>query len=102
MRLLGTWFLGAALILIIIDGTKSLAANALILTSLGETWAAMHMESFDATAQLATDRGLEALWTLITSTLLGWPGFLVVGIPGLLLAFAGRTRSTQIRNIGQV
>ena len=102
MRLLGTWLLGAALILVIIDGTKSLAASNLMMTSLGETWTAMHAQSFDAAAALATARGLEPFWTLLNATLLGWPGFLVVGVPGLLLAFAGRSRSTQIRNIGQV
>lgn len=102
MRLLGTWLLGAALILIIIDGTKSLAANGLVMTSLAETWTAMHAESFVAATQLATDNNVEGLWKLLTSTLLDWPGFLVVGIPGLILAFLGRSRTSQIRNIGQV
>lgn len=100
MRISGTWLLGAALILLIIDGTKSLAANALLLTSLGETWMAMLPESFAAAADWSIGNGLDPYWALLNSTLLGWPGFLVVGIPGLILAFLGRSRSTQIRNIG--
>lgn len=102
MRLFGTWFLGAALILIIIDGTKSLAANGLMTTSLAETWMSMHAQSFDTVTRLAADNGLSAVWAFVNSTVLGWPGFLVVGIPGLLLAFLGRSRTSQIRNIGQI
>lgn len=102
LRLLGTWLLGVALILIIIDGTKTLAADGIVLTSLSDAWAMLHAPSLAETAQWMADNGLGGLWNLITSTVLAWPGILVTGIPGVLLAVAGRSRTTQIRNIGQV
>ena len=37
-RLLGTWLIGIALVFLVVDGTKSLAANALVFTGFGQAW----------------------------------------------------------------
>lgn len=102
LRLLGTWLLGVALILIIIDGTKSLAVDGLVLSSLSDAWSMLHEESLENAGQWSTNNGFGAIWGMLSGTILAWPGFLVTGIPGVIFAFAGRSRNSQVRNIGQV
>ena len=38
-RFLGYWLLAAALVAAIVDGAKSIAASAVVLTPIAETWA---------------------------------------------------------------
>lgn len=94
--------MGVALILIIIDGTKSLAADALVMTSLADAWMLLHADSLAQTAAWAEENNLSGIWEMVLSSVLAWPGFLVTGIPGVIFAFAGRSRATQVSNIGQV
>lgn len=95
LRVLGTWLLGLALVLIIMDGTKSLAANALVVTPLDTLWGGLHAQSFAAlqawiATYLAPWRGdVLAYW------LLGLPGFIVTGVLGLLLLIAGREKRAR-------
>ena len=42
LRVVGTLLIAFAVILIIIDGTRSLAANGLVFTPLEATWQSMH------------------------------------------------------------
>jgi hypothetical protein len=92
LRVLGTWLLALAVILLIIDGTKSLAASALVTTSLGDTWTAMNAQSLDVTRQFLRSRFFGPLLDPVFAALLGLPGFAVIGLPGLLLAFMFRSR----------
>ena len=95
-RVIGTWLIAMALILLIIDGTKSLAANALITTSLRESWTGLHAASLGAVEHFLSDRMFEALLVPGFNALLSLPGFAVIGVPGLLLAFAGRSRRSRL------
>ena len=38
LRFLGLWILAAAFVWLVIDGTKSIAGNAVYFTQLGKTW----------------------------------------------------------------
>ncbi len=38
LRFLGLWILAAAFVWLVIDGTKSIAGNAISVTQLGKTW----------------------------------------------------------------
>lgn len=95
-RVLGTWLIGLGLILLIIDGTKSLAANALMTTSLGESWIMVHAPSLMAIQSFLGDRMFEPMLVPAFNGLLGLPGFAVLGLPGLVLAFIGRTRRARL------
>ncbi len=95
-RLVGTWLLGLALILAIIDGTKSLAANALVTTSLGETWGALHAPSLAATRDFVTSRFFSSVLEPIVAVLLATPAFLILAVPGIMLAVAGRSRRMRV------
>ena len=95
-RLLGTWLLGIALILLIIDGTRSLAASGLVMTSVGETWNQLHEASLIETQTFLSSRFFGPLLQPVVSGLLGLPGWLVFGVPGGLLAWMGRTRRARV------
>lgn len=96
LRILGTLLIACAVILVIIDGTKSLGANALVFTSLGDTWAGISPQSLDTVKQFFATRLFGALLETLVTTLLGFPGWAVVGVPGLLLAWAGRSRRERV------
>ena len=96
LRVLGTLLIALAVILIIIDGTKSLAANGLVFTSLEASWAGMHAESLAGLKDFLAGRLFGPLIAPVVSGVLSFPGWAVIGVPGLLLAWAGRSRSERV------
>ena len=96
LRILGTLLIAFAVILLIIDGTKSLGANALVFTSLQDTWTTIHAQSLDTVKKFFETRLFGPLLEAVVTGLLSFPGWAVVGAPGLLLAWAGRSRRERI------
>ncbi len=96
LRVLGTLLIACAVILLIIDGTKSLAANAVVLTSLEATWTQMHAESLDGLRAFLESRLFGPLLKPLVSALLSFPGWAVIGVLGILLAWAGRSRRERV------
>jgi hypothetical protein len=96
LRVLGTILIAFAMILLIIDGTKSLGANALVFTSLADTWTSLQPDSLVAVRQFLETRLFGPVLDTVVSAVLGFPGWAVVGVPGLLLAWAGRSRRERI------
>lgn len=92
LRVIGTVLIAFAVILIIIDGTKSLAANGFVFTSLDATWQAMHAESLAGLREFLSSRLFGPVLNPLISAILSCPGWAVAGVPGLLLAWAGRSR----------
>lgn len=96
LRIIGTVLIAFAAILLIIDGTKSLGANAFVFTSLADTWTQMHGQSLDAVKTFLTSRLFGPILEPAVLTVLRFPGWAVIGIPGLLLAWAGRSRRVRM------
>ncbi len=96
LRLLGTWLLAVALILLIIDGTRSLGANQLLFTSFEENWAWLNAPSLAVTREFLASRLFSPLLETVSEAILGAPGWLVLAIPGLLLGWMGRSRRTRV------
>ena len=96
LRILGTWLLGLALILLIIDGTRSLGADALVMTSMEDTWTGLHAESLRQVRAFLASRLFGPLLEIAVTTLLTLPGWLVLGVPGALFAWMGRTRRARV------
>lgn len=92
LRTLGTWCLGLAFILLVIDGTRMLAASGLVLTSLAESWRMVDAASFEA-ANVAVGNalgplGLVGVWT----GLMALPGWILFGVIGAVLVLVFRRR----------
>lgn len=90
LRILGTWLIGLALIFLVMDGTKSLAANTLVFTSFGQAWTQLHPPSLEATTGFLESRFFADLLSVTLAALLTYPAFAVLGVPGIVLALAGR------------
>jgi len=85
-----------ALILLIIDGTRSLAASGLVATPLGETWAMLHTDSLVGLREFVATRFFGPLLDSAVAGILSLPGWLVLGVPGGLLAWLGRSRRSRL------
>ncbi len=96
LRLLGTWLLGIALILLIIDGTRSLAASGMVITPLGETWNQLHAASLAETQNFLSSRFFGPILEPVVNGLLGIAGWIVFAVPGGLFAWMGRTRRARV------
>jgi len=96
LRLLGTWLVGVALILLIIDGTKSLGADAIVLTSLGDTWTSLHAQSLEQLRAFLASRFFGPLLDVVVTALLTFPGWVVLGIPGIFIAWLGRSKRVRV------
>ena len=90
LRILGTWLIGLALIFLVVDGTKSLAANMLVFTSLGAAWTQLHPPSLEAVSGFFESRFFADLLHVAMEALLTYPAFAVLGVPGVVLALMGR------------
>lgn len=99
LRLVGTWLLGLALVLLVIDGTKSLAASDIVMTSLSQIWLFVHPQSLGNVDQFMAANGAGPVWDLVRGTLLDWPAFAILGGLGILSAFAGRRPANRLQNL---
>lgn len=94
VRLAGLFAIAGALIALVVDGTKSIAASSLFVTSLGQAWFAFDPASLQA-AQAAVASHIEVhvgswVWFPVIQFLLTLPVWLVFGGAGALLVIAGR------------
>jgi len=95
LRILGTWLIGMAVILLIIDGIKSLGADGLVTTGLGDTWTSLSAQSLEQVKAFIDSRFFGPVLEPLLSALLSAPGFAVVGIPGVALLVLGRPRASR-------
>lgn len=89
LRVVGTWFLGLALVLVIIDGVKTLAAKTIVVTPLATTWGELHAASWTAASAAIAGlfeglpAGPDAVQYLFS--LPAWFVFILIGVIFLLL-----------------
>ena len=96
LRVVGTLLIAFAVILIIIDGTRSLAANGLVFTPLEATWQSMHAESLAAVRDFLSSRLFGPVLEPVVSAILSFPGWAVVRLrmPEVAARAAGRGEIT--------
>ena len=102
-RFIGFWFLAAALVALVIDGTKSIADSALVTTSVAEYL----VENSPTTLQrlefgVQNNLGWPLVWDYIFVPVLGWPAFVILGLVGILLSLIGkRPRPPAMADLGE-
>jgi hypothetical protein len=99
-RFLGLWLVAGALVALVIDATKTIAASRLTVTALGEAWANIGMASLMA-AQEFVQQTLEPtvgrwLWDPLIQSILLLPAWAVLGAVGLLFTWLGRRRRVRV------
>jgi hypothetical protein len=96
LRILGTWLLGVALILLIIDGTRSLGENALVFTSFEAAWNWVSTDSLVAVREFLASRFFGPVLEPTVAAVLSFPSWGVLAVPGVLLAWMGRSRRSRM------
>jgi hypothetical protein len=90
LRFTGTWIIGLGLIMLIIDGTKSLASKSITWTSLENIWTQLNPATLEATFSFFGSRYFADLLHAALLALLSYPAFAVFGILGIVLTLVGR------------
>lgn len=97
IRILGVWFLLAAVITLVIDATKSLAINKMVITSLGQQWYEFHKVSIEAAQKSVETHIHPFIWDPFITALLLWPSWALFALFGVILLWLGRKRKrTQV------
>ena len=92
-RFLGGWSLLVAVLALVIDVTRTRAADSLVMTRLGDHWFQLHSASLDA-SQAGIQRYVHpALWDPAILAVLQTPTWLIFTLLGLTLFWIGRRRA---------
>jgi len=95
LRFIGLWLLAAGFIFVVYDGTKSIAANSLLLTKVNDVWSNVNQASLVALKPML-DKYSTTLWDPGMTTLLDQPIALALGVLGALLLLIGRKKKPLI------
>lgn len=95
-RTLGLLFLAAAFVFVVYDGTKSIAANALLYSKVDEIWSLVHAASLQQLQPFMEKNAPHWLWDPVVSTILGAPAVAAFGIVGIILILLGRRKEPPI------
>ncbi len=97
--LAGLWTCALALLALVLDGVRSLAADELVIKSLGATWFELDNASLNL-AQAVIQRNVHPLvWDPVMQWILMLPAWLVAAAIGLALIFIGRKRRPKVIKI---
>jgi hypothetical protein len=91
-RFLGIWLLAAAVVAVVIDGTRSIADSALVVTPLGQTWFQLHPTSLNGLQVLVERNVSPYLWDPVITTILRQPTAVVAAVLALVFLVAGRPK----------
>ena len=93
LRMLGVILLLFAMVALVVDGTKTLAANGqLIVTPFGRQWLDFSPDSLLAAKRAVSENLHPLVWDPLIATLLLWPTWVIFGGLGILLYWIGRKR----------
>ncbi len=96
LRFLGLLCLAVAFILVIYDGTKSIAGNRLFLTSVQTLWELINAGSLTKLKPLIVPYAGGLLWDPVMLTILGAPAWGVIGMLGIIFILLGRRKKPLI------
>jgi hypothetical protein len=95
-RFIGLISLAAAFILVIYDGTKSIAGNSLSLTTVRALWELINAGSLAKVKPLIDHYAGGLLWDPMMLSILAAPAWGLLGIFGILLLILGRKKKPLI------
>jgi len=92
LRVLGLSLVAIAFITLVVDGTRSIAASAIVITPLGEGWFKLHAPSLNLIQALIERYTLPFLWDPVFLNILLLPVWLVIAAFGFTLVYLGSRR----------
>ena len=82
--------LAVAVIMAVVDATRTIAASELVLTPLNTSWLAVSPDTFAALQILVAEKAHPLLWDPVIVSILALPGAVVLAVLALLLFAVGR------------
>ena len=95
-RFFGLICLAAAFVLVIYDGTKSIAGDNLYLTSVRALWDLINAASLARLKPLIVPYANGVLWDPVMLTFLSAPSWSVLGVLGIIFVLLGRKKKPLI------
>ena len=95
-RLMATVALAVAVIMAVLDVTRTIAASRLVLTPLGESWTSVSPSTLERTQSFIVENAHPLVWNPVMTFILGQPGFAVFGALAFLLYAIGRRPERRI------
>lgn len=96
LRFVGLLSLAAAFILVIYDGTKSIAGNALFITSVRMLWETVNAASLQNVRPMLESYLGGLLWDPVVLAILGAPSWALLGLLGVFFILLGRKKKPLI------
>ena len=95
-RLMATFALAVAVIMAVLDATRTIAASRLVLTPLGESWLAVSPSTLERLQSFIMDKAHPLVWNPVIVFILDQPGFVVFGVLAFLLYAIGHRPERRI------
>jgi len=95
-RLMATASLAVAVIMAVLDVTRTIAAARLVLTPLGESWASVSPSTLASMEAFITGSMHPLVWDPVVVFILQQPGFVVFGAIAFLLYAIGHRPQRRI------
>ena len=96
LRFLGLICLAGAFILVIYDGTKSIAANRFFFTTVRTLWELLSPNSLGQMKPLVSPYANGLIWDPGVVTVLAWPAWSLLGCFGIVFILLGRKKKPLI------
>jgi len=95
-RVLATFSLAAAVIMAVLDATRTLAASGPVMTPLSESWKAVSPETYAALETFVVTTIHPLVWDPGLTAVLALPGFAVFAALALLFYAIGHRRERRV------
>ncbi len=95
-RLFGLLFLALGFLLVVYDGTKSIAANAVYFTDVRSLWDTINAASLANLRPLIESKAGAFAWDPVFVTFLSAPSWAVLGVLGIIFILLGRKKRPLI------
>jgi hypothetical protein len=90
LRVLAMVALAVAVIMAVLDATRTIAASQLVMTPLGSSWSSASPDTLASAQAFVEQKMHPLLWDPVIVQLLALPGFVVFGAASLVLYAVGR------------
>ncbi len=98
-RLLSLFALSVAVIMAVLDATRSIAGSALIMTPLATSWAAVSADTLASVREMVETKLHRLVWDLMVAPVLSLPGFIVFAALAFLFFSIGRRPQRPARHL---
>ncbi|MCF6344686.1 MAG: hypothetical protein L3J15_08460 [Devosiaceae bacterium] len=93
LRIMGTWFLGIAVVFLIRDIILSQNLGAISFLSFSQTWNDLHSSSWLAISNFLSNLSWPNTLNDISLFIISLPAWVVLGVLGTIMLFVGRKKS---------